>query len=241
MGSYYFLIGKQEAARRYLSRATQLDRVFGPSWLAYGHSFALENEHDQAIAAYFKAFQLMPGCHLPLLYIGVEYGLTNNVKLAEKFFSQALQIAPEDPFVLHELGVACFQNGDFEAAEKHMLKALKQVQSVKQSTLSSQWESLLNNLGHLARKLGKLEEALDFHQQALVLKPMTSSTYAAIGFVQALMQKYFDAVESFHQALSLRRDDAFSTTMLNNVVEHLKDDIIPFEGKDCLYLQVWVF
>ena len=241
VGSYYFLIGKQEAARRYLSRATQLDRVFGPSWLAYGHSFALENEHDQAIAAYFKAFQLMPGCHLPLLYIGVEYGLTNNVKLAEKFFSQALQIAPEDPFVLHELGVACFQNGDFEAAEKHMLKALKQVQSVKQSTLSSQWESLLNNLGHLARKLGKLEEALDFHQQALVLKPMTSSTYAAIGFVQALMQKYFDAVESFHQALSLRRDDAFSTTMLNNVVEHLKDDIIPFEGKDCFYLQVWVF
>ena len=56
MGSYYFLIGKQELARRYLSRATQLDRVFGPSWLAYGHSFALENEHDQAIAAYFKVW-----------------------------------------------------------------------------------------------------------------------------------------------------------------------------------------
>ena len=32
----------------------------------------------------------MPGCHLPLLYIGVEYGLTNNVKLAEKFFTEAL-------------------------------------------------------------------------------------------------------------------------------------------------------
>ena len=41
VGSYYFLVGKQEHARRYLSRATQLDRVFGPSWLAYGHSFAL--------------------------------------------------------------------------------------------------------------------------------------------------------------------------------------------------------
>ena len=49
-------------------------------------------------------------CHLPLLYIGVEYGLTNNSKLAEKFFSQALEIAPEDPFVLHELGVTSFQN-----------------------------------------------------------------------------------------------------------------------------------
>ncbi len=112
VGSYYYLVGKQELARRYLSRATQLDRVFGPSWLAYGHSFALENEHDQAMAAYFKACQLMPGCHLPLLYIGVEYGLTNNVKLAERFFSESLEIAPDDPFVLHELGVTCFQNSE---------------------------------------------------------------------------------------------------------------------------------
>ena len=45
VGSYYFLVGKQEHARRYLSRATQLDRVFGPSWLAYGHSFALGKKH----------------------------------------------------------------------------------------------------------------------------------------------------------------------------------------------------
>ena len=38
-------------------------------------------------------------------------------------------------------------------------------------------------------------------------------------------------MESFHKALSLRRDDAFSTNMLNNVVEHLVDDITPFQGK----------
>ncbi len=56
---------------RYLCKATQLDRLFGPAWLAYGHSFAVENEHDQAMAAYFKASQLMQGCHLPLLYIGL--------------------------------------------------------------------------------------------------------------------------------------------------------------------------
>ena len=64
VGSYYYLIGKQEFARRYLCKATQLDRVFGPAWLTYGHSFAIENEHDQAMAAYFKACQLMKGCVL---------------------------------------------------------------------------------------------------------------------------------------------------------------------------------
>lgn len=61
VGTYYYLVGKHEFARRYLSKATHLDRVYGPAWLAYGHSFALESEHDQAMAAYFKACQLMKG------------------------------------------------------------------------------------------------------------------------------------------------------------------------------------
>lgn len=55
---------------------------------------------------------LFCSCHLPMLYIGLEYGLTNNSKLAERFFSQALSIAPEDPFVMHEVGVVAFQNGE---------------------------------------------------------------------------------------------------------------------------------
>ena len=45
-----------------------------------------------------------------MLYVGLEYGLTNNTKLAERFFQQAVTIAPDDPFVLHEMGTVAFQN-----------------------------------------------------------------------------------------------------------------------------------
>ena len=51
-------------------------------------------------------------CHLPLLFVGLEHGQTKNFRLAEKFFSQALAIAPNDPFVLHEMGVAEFHNAE---------------------------------------------------------------------------------------------------------------------------------
>lgn len=61
------------------------------------------------MAAYFKATQLMRGCHLPLLYIGVECGLTKNYDLSQKFFYQAMSIAPLDVFVLHELGFIKFE------------------------------------------------------------------------------------------------------------------------------------
>ena len=58
VGCYYMLVNKHETARRFLSKATSLDRVYGPAWLAFGHSFAAENEHDQAMAAYFTASQV---------------------------------------------------------------------------------------------------------------------------------------------------------------------------------------
>lgn len=53
VGCYYDIIGKSDPARRYLSKATTLNRLFGPAWLAYGHSFAKENEHDQVLLSDF--------------------------------------------------------------------------------------------------------------------------------------------------------------------------------------------
>lgn len=229
VGCYYFIISKSDHARRYLAKATALDRLFGPAWLAYGHSFAVENEHDQAMAAYFKASQLMKGCHLPLLYIGLECGLTNNLKLADKFFQQAQSIAPDDPFVIHETGVISFYNMDYKNAEKQFKEALKKIQNTsKNIVLPSKWESLLNNLGHTCRKLKKYEEALDYHQQALVLNPLNPSTYSAIGFIHALTGNTQDSVDAFHRALGLRRDDTFTTTMLGYVMEQLIDESPPY-------------
>ena len=102
------------------------------------------------MAAYFKASQLMAGCHLPQLYIGLEYSLTNNTHLDEKFFSQALEVAPNDPFVLYTLGVTAFSSGRYERAEKYLSDALLRVESVSRSglrsSLSDKWESLLNNV-----------------------------------------------------------------------------------------------
>uniref|UniRef100_A0A1Y1K8G6 Uncharacterized protein n=1 Tax=Photinus pyralis TaxID=7054 RepID=A0A1Y1K8G6_PHOPY len=228
VGCYYYVIGKRDSARRFLAKSTSLDRLFGPAWLAFGHSFAVENEHDQAMAAYFKASQLMKGCHLPLLYIGLECGLTNNVRLAERFFQQAQIIAPDDPFVMHEMGVIAFQNLDFEMAERHFQDALTRVKPIKDSIVPERWEPLLNNLGHTCRKLKKYSDALEYHHQALVLCPQSASTYSAIAYVHSLMNNIEDAVHWFHKALGLRRDDTFSTTMLNYVIEQLSMEQPPY-------------
>lgn len=230
VGCYYYLVGKNEPARRFLSQATGLDRLYGPAWLAFGHSFAAEGEHDQAMAAYFTASRLMKGCHLPLLYVGLEYGLTKNFKLAEKFFSQALGIASSDPFVLHEMGVVAFHNGDWETAATHFNEALNIVQNISSQTLADKWEPLLNNLGHVYRKLKKYEESLEYHRQALILSPQNPSTFSAIGYVYALMGQFSKAIDYFHKALGVGRDDTFSVTMLTHSIEQYIGEMSPCEG-----------
>uniref|UniRef100_A0A0A9YB07 Cell division cycle protein 16 n=1 Tax=Lygus hesperus TaxID=30085 RepID=A0A0A9YB07_LYGHE len=232
VGCYYYLKGKTDPARRYLGKATSIDRLFGPAWLTYGHSFAIENEHDQAMAAYFKASQLMKGCHLPLLYIGLECGLTNNIKLAEKFFLQASSIAPMDPFVIHEKGVVAYQNNDYTTALKYFEDALAKVKEINEVVIADKWEPLFNNLGHTCRKLGKLSKSLEYHREALVLSPLNPSTLASIGFVYTLAGNFAEAVEYFHKALGQRRDDTFSTTMLTNAMEALVSDSPPYDGAE---------
>ncbi|KAF3825627.1 hypothetical protein GH733_006454, partial [Mirounga leonina] len=213
-------------------KATTLEKTYGPAWVAYGHSFAVESEHDQAMAAYFTAAQLMKGCHLPMLYIGLEYGLTNNSKLAERFFGQALSIAPEDPFVMHEVGVVAFQNGEWKTAEKWFLDALEKIKAIGNEVTVDKWEPLLNNLGHVCRKLKKYAEALDYHRQALVLIPQNASTYSAIGYIHSLMGNFENAVDYFHTALGLRRDDTFSVTMLGHCIEMYIGDSEAYIGAD---------
>lgn len=55
VGLWYYGGRRWEEARRYLGKALLLDSRFGPGWLAFAHSYALEGEHDQAITAYSTA------------------------------------------------------------------------------------------------------------------------------------------------------------------------------------------
>lgn len=237
VAAYYYCTGRMETARRYLSKASAVSAVFGPARLLYAHCFADENEHDQAISAYLSAAQLMRGCHLPLLYVGREYALTNNSRLAGQFFEQARLRAPRDPHVLHEMGVAAFCGRDFATAERRFSEALALVEggdsgentcepadtatATWPALVPPDWEPLYNNLAHTYRKLGQFERACSLHQRALLLRPRVASTFSALAFTHALAGNHSSAVQFFHKALSLRRDDAFSTQMLASVLQLL--------------------
>lgn len=84
VGCYYYCIKKYDQSHRYFSKATNLDGTFPPAWIGYGNAYAAREEGDQAMSVYRTAARLFPGCHLPTLYIGMEYMRTHSFKLAEQ-------------------------------------------------------------------------------------------------------------------------------------------------------------
>lgn len=140
-----------------------------------------------------------------------------------------MSLAPLDVFVLHEMGVIKYESEAFEDAEEIFRTTLGMVTEIckkNNEPLSDRWEPLLNNLGHCCRKNKKLSESLSFHTRALSLKPLSSETYTAIGFVQSLMGRLIEAVESFHKSLSLKRDDVLTSTILKTVLEDLVEEMV---------------
>ena len=218
---YYLAIQNHQNARKYLTKVLNLDGNFAPAHLAFGVSFATEGEHDQAISAFSKAARIMKGSHIPLMYLGREYYITGSTATAVKFMKNALAISPSDPSLLQEVGVMLADAGNKEKAAKYFLQALGYLRSVDPHMTLRDWEPVYNNLGHVYRKLGKLDESLQMHHRALSLSPKEPSTLTALAFVYLLKGDYDTSIDYCSRSLQVRREDPFTLEMLKSASEEL--------------------
>ncbi|KAL8510074.1 hypothetical protein ACS0TY_017052 [Phlomoides rotata] len=210
VGCYYYCTKKYDQSRRYFSKATSLDGTFAPGWIGYGNACAAKEEGDQAMSAYRTAARLFPGCHLPTLYIGMEYMRTHSFKLAEQFFMQAKAICPSDPLVYNELGVVAYHMKEYKKAVYWFEKTLVHVPS----SLSEMWEPTLVNFAHALRNLKRYDEAIMYYEKALALSTRSLSTYAGLAYTYHLKDNFTAAITHYHKALSIKPDDQFCTEML---------------------------
>ncbi|KAK6946621.1 Tetratricopeptide repeat, partial [Dillenia turbinata] len=207
-----------------LCKATNLDGTFAPAWIGYGNAYAAQEEGDQAMLAYRTAARLFPGCHLPTLYIGMEYMRTHNFKLAEQFFMQAKTVCSSDPLVYNELGVVAYHMKEYKKAVCWFQKTL----SLLPSSLSEMWEPTVVNLAHSLRKLKMFNEAISFYEKALALSTRSLSTYAGLAYTYHLQNNFTAAITYYHRALWLKPDDQFCTEMLSvALMDEGRSGIVP--------------
>lgn len=218
---YYIAIQKHQIARKYLTKAIDLDPNFSPAHMAFGISLAVEGERDQAIAAFSIAARIMQGSHHPLMLLGREYYLTGAVSTSAKFMKSALAIAPNHPILLQEVGVMLYNNGEYTKAEKYFRLTVAQMQVIDPSVTLPAWEPVYNNLAHVLRKLQKFDEAIFMHECALQLCPNQPSSLTSIAFTYLLLGKCDKVVEYANHSLKLKREDQFTIEVLRTAVEDI--------------------
>ncbi|KAM6504448.1 cell division control protein 16 [Amanita muscaria] len=217
VGVWYLSGGKWGQARQYFSKTSLMDPRFAPAWIAFGHTFALEGEHDHAVTAYSTCTRMFTGSHLPLMFVGMEHIMLSNYALADEAFNAANAMCDGDPLLLNERGVMAYNHGDYGTAAALFQEALDLAQVTQTSRKS--WATTHVNLGTCYRKLHRLEEAKANYQRVLELEPYHSTALGFLGMVFHLLGDLDKAIVKYHEALSMDPINAHILELLNIALE----------------------
>lgn len=219
---YYYAINKVADARRYFSKATTIDPLYGPAWVGFGHTFAAEGEHDQAITAYSTAARLFQGSHLPPLFLGMQNLQLTNLGLAHEYLKASYNLCPTDPLLLNELGVVAYQSADLPEAIDYFRTALDLA-----TRHGADPDSLVKpriNLAHALRRTGLYHDALRVYEHVLRHGVKDPAVFTAMGLVLLELDRTWDAVTALHEALALAPQDPIATDVLNRALEANESD-----------------
>ncbi|KAI7869829.1 uncharacterized protein EV154DRAFT_126729 [Mucor mucedo] len=206
---------KNTEAREYFKRSLTLDNLLQEAWIGYGHSFAYEKEHEQAITAYMSASRLAPESHVPLLNIGMEYMLQNQLEEASNYFARGLHKNQNDPVLHNEAAVCFYKMEQYVRARSHLHLALQHAQE-NQSGSSPIWEKIWCNLGHVYRHppLLNYDRALKCLLNAKDHNPNNSDVRATIGMIYHIQNKTMAAIAEYYVALENSKDPASVNELL---------------------------
>ncbi|ORY92298.1 hypothetical protein BCR43DRAFT_88272 [Syncephalastrum racemosum] len=199
VGLYNLYIKNYQEARKYFQQATSLDQYFEPAWLGYGHAFAGENDHNQAIRAYETYCRLVPGSHLPYLYIGMQYKQQGSKENTIDNLNKSLERYRNDPFLLNEFADFAYMDQSYDDALVYLRRALR----IAYNHLSARcplWSTLWNNLGHVYRKKEEYQRAIRCFKEALRYDPRSGDIHASIAIIHQLHGEDARAIEGYTKA-----------------------------------------
>lgn len=217
VATYYLTMNKVNQARKFFSKASILDPTFAPAWLGFAHTYAIEGEQDQALAAYSTAARFFPGSHLPYLFLGMQYMTSNTLSLAEEYFNLSYDICPTDPLLLNEMGCLYYKKEEFDKSKKYLNRALEEIKDV--SPTSKTAISIQTNLGHTYKRLGENERAIKCFRYILEDSERDSDVYCTLGFLYLKTNQLEKAIDYLHKSLAVCPSNRYASDLLHHALE----------------------
>ncbi|MBT3304953.1 MAG: tetratricopeptide repeat protein [Alphaproteobacteria bacterium] len=132
-----------------------------------------------------------------LIESGIKQIQAGQFGVAEKTLSSVLKQTPNDPGVLHLLGLSRHLSGNHAGAIAPIQQAVALVPSN---------DSFLNSLGQAHQALGEHNEALDCFSKAVAINPADAGTHLNLGNALKALERFDDALVSYRAALNIHPD-----------------------------------
>ncbi len=152
------------------------------------------DKKGEAVKAYKRAIELMPGNPLPYNYAGQFYYMQGKYKEAIKLYKKSVELAPTNASFWSNLGMAYLKAG----LKKEAIACYK-----KGINLYPYEVVMHENLGSIYAEKGDLKKALEEYKVAMELAPDNPLTYLNIGNVCARMGAYEQAKYFWKKALEI--------------------------------------
>lgn len=128
---------------------------------------------------------------------------------ALRYLQQALAIAPQQPELLNNLGVAFASLGRLQDALHHYQQAVQQ---------APDYAEAIDNVAHIYFNAGKLDDAVQWLSRSLALRPDNPHTHSLLGDACKMQGKSAEAITHYQSALALLPNDTALLTSLGNLL-----------------------
>jgi predicted TPR repeat methyltransferase len=146
------------------------------------------------------------------LQLAISLHQQNRFEDAELVYRELLNQIPENPNILHFLGLLRHQRGFTDEGANLIKQAL---------AIAPDYVDAHNNLGNLYLQAGRPEEAEPCYRRVLELRPDFAAAYGNLGVALKELEKYEEAILHLLKAIDICPEDASNYQNLGNVYKNM--------------------
>jgi len=181
---HYFLAqgelreGRMEASLSRLERSLEWNPHYYLAHYKRAQIFSSMGRYQETIHEAQEILRVHPKSEIAYWAMGTAYLKLGEKARAKEMFLQATAINPNFPHAHYNLAVLAAQEGQIAGAEALFLRA--------KDVLGRREVSLYTHLGNLYERVGRMKEALEMYEAAVVIQPNSGSAWYSVARFRVL-------------------------------------------------------